>query len=81
MTQIPTLPPKWPRSGVKFHLHQFFCVHSTKDFEIVRICAYYAKDFMILEFQPFYSNFPMYHRNDELLTVRIILIYLFNGKQ
>ena len=80
MTQIPTLPPR-PRSGVTFHLHQVFCAHSTKDFEIVRICAYYGKDFMSLELPPSYFNFPMYHRNDELLTVRIILIYLFNGKQ
>ena len=41
----------------------------------------YGKDFMRLEFPPSYSNFPMYHRNDKLLTVRIILIYLFICKQ
>ena len=30
---------------------------------------------MSLGFLPSYSNFPMYHRNDKLLTVRIILIF------
>ena len=35
----------------------------------------YCKDFMSLEIPPSYSNYPMYHRNDRLLTVRIIPIY------
>ena len=34
----------------------------------------YGKDFISLEFTPSYSNFPMYHRNDKLLKIRIILI-------
>ena len=33
----------------------------------------YGKDFLSQEFPPSYTNFPMYHRNDKLLTVRIIL--------
>ena len=37
--------------------------------------------FMSLEFPPSYSNFPMYHRNYKLLTVRIILNYLIICKQ
>ena len=41
----------------------------------------YGKDFMSLEFPPSYSNFQMYHRNDRLLTVRIIRIYLFIWNQ
>ena len=32
----------------------------------------YGKDFMSLEFPPSYSNLPMYHRNDRLLTVKIL---------
>ena len=36
-----------------------------------------ANDFMSLGFPPSYYNFPMHHRNDKLLTARIILIYLF----
>ena len=35
----------------------------------------YGKDFISLKFPPSYSNFPMYYRNDKLLSVRIILIY------
>ena len=33
----------------------------------------YGKYFMSLEFPPSYSHFPMYHRNDKLMTVIIIL--------
>ena len=36
---------------------------------------YMVKTFISLEFPPSYSNFPMCHRNDKLLTVIIILIY------
>ena len=32
----------------------------------------YGKDFMRLGFPPSYSNFPMYHRNFKLLSVRIM---------
>ena len=42
---------------------------------IFHISSLNGKDFMSLGFPPSYSNFPMRHRNDKLLTVRIILIF------